>query len=95
MIGMSLKLYTILRSMTNDANDDLDDALSQLTPQIYDGLVNILKLRRSEENVPTLFIDDMLSREVRRLPLDQIKGSLEEFYPLVASDFKFVSHYTL
>ena len=89
MIGMSLKLYTILRNL-KDANDDLEDSLSQLNQRISDGLVNLLKLRRSTENVPTLFIDDMLSREIRKIPLGHVQENLAEFYPLVASDFRLV-----
>jgi hypothetical protein len=89
MIGMSLKLYTILRNL-KDANDDLEDSLSQLNEQISEGLVNILKLHRSTENVPTLFIDDMLSREIRRIPLSHVQEELTEFYPLVACDFRLV-----
>lgn len=89
IIGMTLKLFTILRYL-QDANDDLEDALNQLSQQISEGLVHLLRLRRSKDNVPILFIDDMLCREIRKLPLGHLLDDLEEFYPLVASDIRTV-----
>lgn len=89
MIGMSLKLYSILRSL-KDANDDLDDSLSQLHPQISEGLIKLLQLRRSKENVPTLFFDQTLSREIRLMPLSHANESVTDFYPLVAVEFRTV-----
>lgn len=88
MIGMSLKLYTILRNL-KDANDDLAECLGTLGYQISHGLINLLKLRREKENVPLLFIDDMLSREVGRIQLSDIED-FSDFYPLVASEHKTV-----
>lgn len=90
MIAMSLKLYTILRNM-KDANDDLEEALKDLSGDISSGMVKVLKLprfnrRRLKENLPLAFIDDQLSREISKTPLSQIKDDLSEFYALVASD---------
>ena len=89
MIGMSLKLYSILRTLT-EANDDLEDALGQLNYQISHGLVKLLSLRRVKENVPLLFVDNILSREVGKIPLRDLDGDFSAFYPLVASDFRIV-----
>jgi hypothetical protein len=90
MIAMSLKLYTILKHM-KDANDDLEEALIQLSDKITGGLVNLLKVprfnrRRPKENLPLAFIDDQLSRDIAKTPLSHIKDELSEFYALVASD---------
>jgi hypothetical protein len=89
MVGMSLKLYTILRTL-EEANDDLEDSLRQLSYQISQGLINLLKLGRSKENLPLIYADDLLAREVRRIPLDHIKDNLTDLYPLVASDYRMV-----
>lgn len=90
MIAMSLKLYTVLKNM-KDANNDLEDALGELRDEITSGLVKLLKLprfnrRRPTENLPLAFIDDLLSREVAKIPLGYFKDDLLEFYALVASD---------
>ncbi|KAH8592873.1 hypothetical protein B0O99DRAFT_547891 [Bisporella sp. PMI_857] len=89
MVGMSLKLYTILRTL-EDANDDLEDALGQLDYQISQGLINLLRLQRQKENVPQLFVDNVLSREVGRIPLKDFKDNVADIYPLVASEFRVV-----
>lgn len=89
MVGMSLKLYTILRTL-DDANDDLEDALRQLSYQVSHGMLKLLQLRRSKESLPLTYTDDLLAREVTRIPLENIKDNLSEIYPLVASDFKMV-----
>jgi len=86
MIGMSLKLYAILRNL-KDANDDLIECLGTLNYQISHGLINVLKLRREGETVPLLFVDDILSREISNMPLSHIED-FSDFYPLVASDHK-------
>ena len=88
MIGMSLKLYIILRSL-KDANDDLVECLGTLGYQISHGLINLLKLSREKENVPLLFVDDMLSREVSKIQMSEIQD-FSEFYALIASDHKTV-----
>lgn len=91
MVGMSLKLYSILQSMSTaeDANDDLQDALNLTEEQVSAGLVHLLKLERSKENQPLEFVDSVLSRLVVKIPSDRIRD-LSEFYPLVTSDFKAV-----
>ncbi len=89
MIGMSLKLFSVLRNMVDDANDDLKDAYELSHEQVCDGLIKLLKLERSKETQPLEFVDSMLSRQVVKIPSDRIKD-LSEFYPLVASDFRMV-----
>jgi hypothetical protein len=89
MIGMSLKLYAILQTL-EEANDDLEDSLRQLSYQISHGMINLLKARRLKENLPRIYVDDLLAREIAKVPLDHIKDNLSEFYPLVASDYRTV-----
>ena len=88
MIGMSLKLLSILRSL-KDTNDDLHDALVEYSDQISQALIHLLKLRRSKESQPLDYVDDLLSRLVVNIPSNSIKD-LSEFYPLVASEFPMV-----
>ncbi|KAI9054877.1 hypothetical protein LZ554_002021 [Drepanopeziza brunnea f. sp. 'monogermtubi'] len=89
MIGMSLKLFSILQNMIDDANDDLKEAHDASLEQICDGLVSLLKLERSKETQPLKFVDSLLSRQVVKIPSDRIKD-LSEFYPLLASDFEMI-----
>jgi hypothetical protein len=87
-VGMSLKLVSILQKMEN-ANDDLMDALVNSSVAISRGLVNLLKLQRSKENQPLLYVDNLLLRQVFHINADNM-NDLSEFYPLVASDFRMV-----
>lgn len=94
MIGMSLKLYAILRNLKN-ANDDLDESLTLLSDKIAHGMVHLLKIprfnrRRRTESLPMTFVDEQLSRELAKMPLSHIKDDILEFYPLVASDSRTV-----
>ncbi|KAG0649365.1 RING-type E3 ubiquitin transferase listerin [Hyphodiscus hymeniophilus] len=86
MVGMALKLFTKLRSLT-EANDDLEDALALSNVQISQSLIRLLKLQRSKDTLSLNYVDDLLSRNVSKIPVDQIKD-LSDFYPLVASDFR-------
>ena len=86
MVGMALKLFTTLRNLT-EANDDLEDALAFSNEQISQCLIKLLKLQRSKENLPLDFVDDLLSRNVKKIALENIKD-LSDFYPLVASEFR-------
>jgi hypothetical protein len=86
MIGMALKLFTILRNL-KEANDDLEDALTFSDEQVSFCLTRLLKLQRSKDSLPLQFVDDLLSRNVRKLPIKHIQD-LSEFYPLVVSDFR-------
>lgn len=89
MVGMSLKLYTILRTL-DDANDDLEDALRQLGYQVSQGMLSLLGLLRSKECLPLTYTDGILAREATKIPLENIKDNLSDIYPLVASDFRMV-----
>ena len=84
VIGMSLKLFSNLQNL-QDVNDDLEDALTKYGESLSEGLIALLKLPRPKITQPLDFVDDLLSRQVRKIPLSHIKD-LEEFYPLVASD---------
>lgn len=85
MIGMSLKLFTILRNL-RETNDDLEDALTVSHEQIAQSLINLLKLQRSKESKPLEFVDELLSRNIRKIPIEHNKD-LSDFYPLIASGF--------
>ncbi|OWP03493.1 hypothetical protein B2J93_7511 [Marssonina coronariae] len=91
MIGMSLKLFSILQNMREDedANDDLKEAYDLSHEQVCDGLVSLLKLDRVKETQPLEFVDSLLSRQVAKIPSGRIKD-LADFYPLVASEFRMV-----
>lgn len=88
VVGMSLKLVLILQGLT-DANDDLSDALVQstTTSAISNGLVNLLKLRRSKDSLPLQFVDDLLLRQVGKMDTATILD-LDDLYPLIASEFR-------
>jgi hypothetical protein len=94
MIGMSLKLYSILRNL-KDANDDLEDSLRDLSEQLSHGMIHLLKIprfnhRRRTESLPLTFVDDQLSRELAKLPLSHMKDDMSDFYALVASESRTV-----
>lgn len=94
MVGMSLKLYTILRDL-EDPNDDLVDSLYQLNYNITHGMVKLLKAprlnrRRRRENVPLIYVDEQLSRQLAKIPLDHVKDIVSDFYPFIASDSRIV-----
>lgn len=89
MIGMSLKLYSILQKLAEDDNDDLKEAFELSREQACDGLVKLLKLDRWKDTQPLEFVDTLLSRQATKIPTDRIKD-LTEFYPLLASDFRMI-----
>ncbi|KAK0129006.1 hypothetical protein ONS95_000946 [Cadophora gregata] len=89
MIGMSLKLYSILRNMANGDNDDVKEAFDLSNERVCGGLVKLLKLDRLKETQPLDYVDAILSREVTKIPEDRIKD-LTDFYPLLASDFRMI-----
>ncbi|KAF4636575.1 hypothetical protein G7Y89_g1514 [Cudoniella acicularis] len=84
MIGMSLKLYSILQKI-EDPNDDLEDALTNYKQKVSESLINLLKLRRAKDHQPLQFVDTLLLRQLRGIPVDLVE-ELSEFYPLLASD---------
>lgn len=84
MMGMSLKLFSNLRGL-QDANDDLEDALTQYGETASHCLIKLMKLPRSKRTQPLEFVDNILSRLVVKIPSSHIKD-VSEFYPLVASE---------
>ena len=86
MVGMALKLFTILRNLEN-ANDDLEDALIVSNKQITQCLIELLKLRRFRENLPLELVDELLCRNVKKLSISDSRDLLD-FYPLLASEFR-------
>jgi len=88
MVGMSLKLYSVLRKM-KDPNDDLQEALEEYNKEIIHGLLSVLKLRRKNPTVPLRYIDELLSRLLRTLPPLPV-SEVSELYPLIASDFPLI-----
>jgi hypothetical protein len=84
MIGMSLKLYSILRKL-EDANDDLQEALAEQSQVMFTALVNLLKLRRQKEHQPLDFVDTLLLRELRDIPAEMVENA-DELYALLASE---------
>ncbi len=87
-IGMSLKLVSILQDL-EDANDDLADALASTNKSISRGLVDLLKLERSTNNLPLQFVDELLLRQVSKINAATI-SDLSELFPLLASEFRLV-----
>ncbi|KAI9651221.1 hypothetical protein NHQ30_001259 [Ciborinia camelliae] len=88
MMGMSLKLFSNLRSL-QDANDDLEDALSQYGETASHSFIKLVKLPRFKPTQPHEFVDNILSRLVVKIPSSHIKD-VSEFYPLVASENRMV-----
>ncbi|EHL02990.1 putative E3 ubiquitin-protein ligase listerin [Glarea lozoyensis 74030] len=86
MIGMSLKLYSILRKM-EDANDDLEEALAKQAQPISNALVRLLKLGREKEHQPSEFVDTLLLRQLRYVSAEKVEDA-DELYPLLASENK-------
>lgn len=84
MVGMSLKLYSILRKL-DEANDDLEETLAEQKEAISFALVELLKLRRPREHQPLEFVDTLLLRMLRDVPHDHLED-LSELYPLLASE---------
>jgi E3 ubiquitin-protein ligase listerin len=82
----SLKLYTGLESLT-DANDDLEDALKAHAEQRSSGLVSLLELprRAGADSQPAKIVDELLLRQVRKIPLQHIKD-MADLYGLLASE---------
>ncbi|KAG4026242.1 hypothetical protein MFRU_043g00460 [Monilinia fructicola] len=88
MMGMSLKLFSNLRSL-QDANDDLEDALTQYGETASQCFIKLMKLPRFAPTQPLEFVDNILSRLVVKIPSSHIKD-VSEFYPLVASENRMV-----
>ncbi|ESZ93342.1 hypothetical protein SBOR_6269 [Sclerotinia borealis F-4128] len=88
MMGMSLKLFSNLRSL-QDANDDLDDALTQYGKLASHCFIKLMKLPRVKPTQPLEFVDNALSRLIVKIPSSHIED-VSEFYPLIASEKRLV-----
>ncbi|TVY38906.1 E3 ubiquitin-protein ligase listerin [Lachnellula occidentalis] len=85
MVGMSLKLYSVLRKI-QEPNDDLLEALSSNRNKLSQGLVHLLKLQRPPKNhKPLDFVDTVLLRELREISTDDLED-LSDFYLVMSSD---------
>ncbi|KAB8292386.1 hypothetical protein EYC80_008122 [Monilinia laxa] len=80
MMGMSLKLFSNIRNL-QDANDDLEDALTQYGETASQCFIKLMKLPRFKPTQPLGFVDNLLSRLVVKIPSSHIKD-VSEFYPL-------------
>ncbi|RAL66650.1 hypothetical protein DID88_006336 [Monilinia fructigena] len=88
MMGMSLKLFSNIRSL-QDANDDLEDALTQYGETASQCFIKLMKLPRLKPTQPLEFVENLLSRLVVKIPSSHIKD-VSEFYPLVALENRMV-----
>jgi len=86
MVGMSLKLYSVLRKI-EDPNDDLQEALASHSQKISDGLVHLLKLQRRINHRPLDFVDTILLREIREISPGHLEDQ-SDFYLVLSSDNK-------
>jgi E3 ubiquitin-protein ligase listerin len=84
MVGMSLKLYSVLRKI-QEPNDDLQEAFSTNSNKLSQGLVHLLKLRRPMKHKPLDFVDTLLLREVREISSDDLQDQ-SDFYLVLSSD---------
>ncbi|KAH8804720.1 hypothetical protein F5884DRAFT_796984 [Xylogone sp. PMI_703] len=104
-VEASLRLVTVLRQLAantddegEDAEDDTDDdslkgAFSSHSEEIHHGIQDLLKLNRQRDTQPQRIVDEMIYRDVLKIPLYHIKkvdDDLSWLYPLLASDFRFV-----
>lgn len=88
MMGMSLKLFSNLRTL-QDTNDDLEDAFSQYGETVSHCFIKLMKLPRFKPTQPLAFVDSILSRLVTKIPSSHIKD-VSEFYPCVASENRLI-----
>ncbi|KAK3988385.1 E3 ubiquitin-protein ligase listerin [Cladorrhinum sp. PSN332] len=81
----SLKLIQALKS-TEDANDDLEDALATNNSAELAGLISLLGVaRNAPSTLPSQLVDSVLSRAVSKIPDAQLKD-LTDVFNSVASE---------
>jgi hypothetical protein len=88
VIHSGLKLLTLLKSL-EDANDDLEEALVAFEEPLANALVHLLQLQRTRENQPWRIVDDLICRQISKIPLKYFKD-LTDIYSLVASEFPLI-----
>lgn len=84
----SIKLIMALES-EDGVSDDLADALVESHGDRSRALLALLKLPREPEVLKLPghgIVDDLLCREVEKIPLEHFEGESEELYPLLASN---------
>ncbi|ORY15960.1 RING zinc finger protein-like protein [Clohesyomyces aquaticus] len=86
-VHASLKLYAQLRIMTKDEdpNDDLVEAWKESEQAIAKGLINLLKHSQhfpDEFHQPLKIVNDVLARQISKVPLEHLEAS-EELFPLL------------
>ena len=84
MVGMSLKLYSVLRKI-QEPNDDLQEAFANNRNRLSQGLVHLLKLQRPMNHKPLDFVDTILLREVREISSDDLQDQ-SDFYLVLSSE---------
>lgn len=88
-IHSALRLIILLKNV-REPNDDLEEALGNSEKQISEGLLHLLGLARAKhENQPWRIVDELICRQVTKMPLKYVKD-LSEIYPLVAAEFPVV-----
>lgn len=85
-INSSLRLATSLKSI-QDPNDDLEEAIAGADELMSQSLIQLLTMHRGKENQPMQVVDEMICRQVAKLPISRFTD-LTSIYPLVASDIR-------
>lgn len=83
-IHASLKLFRLLETLP-EPNDDLEDALKEVSQTKAKGLIKLLQLDRGHASQPLEIVDAMLSREVDKIST-RFVPDLSDIFPLIASD---------
>ncbi|KAF2147496.1 uncharacterized protein K452DRAFT_348186 [Aplosporella prunicola CBS 121167] len=89
-IHASLKMFAALRKLKNDeeVNDDLVDAWKETEAQASTGLVGLLKQSEGlddSNNQPLQIVNELLSRQIAAVPVEQLKNT-EELFPLLVTE---------
>lgn len=86
----SLKLFAVLMTLTRDeeTSDDLTEAWQENLSGLAKGLINTLKHSGSlsdEGNQPLRIVNELLARQLNRVPLDTL-DNIQELFPLLTAD---------
>lgn len=85
-IHASLRLVRTLETLS-EPNDDLEDALKEVSNAKARALFGLLKLDRDHPSQPLDIVDGMICREVEKLPM-RLYPDLGDIFPLVATQSK-------
>lgn len=83
-IHASLKLFRGLETL-QEPNDDLEDALKEVSETKTKGLIKLLQLDREQSSQPQTIVDGILCREVEKIST-RFLPDLAELFPLIASE---------